>query len=214
MDWLREGHADVLNDVEHFVSSVIQAVKGDLDWEVKVGTLELAEVFIAQTFAQFDLVECPYTAELPSVSQPSRLPELLQTFCRVQLFRFLFEALQDCDRPVALKACKILVAMKSKICKDDCPREGQRLALHGTVGAEEAPSRADGGAQPLPSGESAEMVFQDPEHVLLILESTDLAGWQRSLERSSDHLEKSPQSLLQDILSAGGSLEEHGADCY
>ncbi|KAJ6655923.1 hypothetical protein lerEdw1_004508 [Lerista edwardsae] len=196
-DWLQEGHPAVLAGREPFVASVIQAVSGDLDWEVKVSGLELAEVFAAQTLGQ------------PSpASQPAGLPSPLQTCCRVKLFDFLLGALGDCDRPVALKACKVLMAVKAKICTDSSPREGPR------VGPEETGRGVAAGLATLPEGASPGPLPREPKHVLLLLESLDLEGLQRSLDRSSDFLESSPESLLQDILTAARNVAENEADCY
>lgn len=50
--------------------------------------------------------------------------------------------------------------------------------------------------------------------MLAILKSLDLEGLQGRLAKSSDHVEKSPQSLLQDMLATVGVLEENEADCY
>ncbi|KAH0632003.1 hypothetical protein JD844_019986 [Phrynosoma platyrhinos] len=215
VEWLQEGHPDVLAAPEPFVSKAIQAVSGDLDWEVKVAGLELAKVFAAQTFARFGLVERPYTADcLPSDSVPSRLSELVQTFCRVKLFEFLFGALQDCDRPVCLKACQILLAVKSKICKDSCLEPGKRSELGDGAQPEEMLGGASPSALIHTIGDSAEKFLQDPECLPTVLRSMNLEGLQRSLDLSSDHLEQSPHSLLQDILSTSGNVEENEADCY
>ncbi|XP_028562012.2 integrator complex assembly factor BRAT1 [Podarcis muralis] len=210
IDWLRDGHPEVLADPEQFVSRAIQAVDRDLDWEVKVSGLELAKVFAAQMSGRLGLSDCPYAADSSPASQAARRLKLLEAFCRVKLFEFLFGALYDCDRPVALKACEILLAVKSKICKDSRLEESS-LELGSTAQQREEKQREE---LILPVGESAKRISQDPECLILFLETTDLEGLQRSLDRSSDHLEKSPQSLLQDILSAAGNTEENEADCY
>ncbi|XP_067317948.1 BRCA1-associated ATM activator 1-like [Anolis sagrei] len=215
IDWLRESHPDVLSAPEPFVSDVMQAVSRDLDWEVKVSGLELAEAFAAQTFARFGLVKCPYTTDcLPSGSVPSHLPELMQIFSRVKLFEFLFRALQDCDRPVALKACRVLLAVKPKICKDSCTEPEKSLEQNGGTRPEELPGDASPSALIHTIGESCEQFLRDPESLPTVLKSMDLEALERSLDLSSDHLEQSPQSLLQDILSASGHVEENEADCY
>ncbi|XP_061456310.1 BRCA1-associated ATM activator 1 isoform X2 [Rhineura floridana] len=215
IDWLREGHPDVLADPEQFVSRVIQAVNRDLDWEVKVTSLELANVFVAQTFGRFGVTECPYAADSSSASQPAHRLELLQAFCRVKLFEFLFGALRDCDRPVALRACEILLTVKSKICKDSCLEE-RRLELDNAAQLKEETLRGEASLCDLTLliDNSAKTISQDPKCLILFLETMDLEGLQRSLDRSSDHLEKSPQSLLEDILSAAGNAEDNEADCY
>lgn len=54
----------------------------------------------------------------------------------------------------------------------------------------------------------------EPKAMLAILRALDLEGLQGRLAKSSDHVEKSPQSLLQDMLATVGVLEENEADCY
>uniref|UniRef100_A0A8C8SFC9 BRCA1 associated ATM activator 1 n=1 Tax=Pelusios castaneus TaxID=367368 RepID=A0A8C8SFC9_9SAUR len=219
VDWLREGHTDVLKDIEHFVSSVLQAVNCDLDWEVKAGGLELAEIFSAQTLGRLGLAECPYAAVLSSATRSTHLNESLRVFCHVKLFEFLFGALCDCDRPVAQKACNILIDLKAELCEGSSLKEGssagdlstetQDIAwLENTLRGWNSCPRA----HPIGSGDVAGS--QDPSSVLLVLRTLDLEGLHRSLNQSSDHIEKSPLSLLQDILATVGTLEENEADCY
>ncbi|XP_077172745.1 integrator complex assembly factor BRAT1 isoform X2 [Paroedura picta] len=216
IDWLQEGHPAARHDPEQFVSRVIQAIKGDLDWKVKVSGLELAGAFAAQRFLHYGFSECPYAAaaSVSSASEPARLPELLEAFSRVGLFDFLFGALGDCDRPVARKACEILADVKRKIGPGCSRNRGQRLELQGNALLGEAWRAVVPRAAGLAGGDGSEMVSQEPEHALLILEAVDLEELERALGQSSDHLEKSPWSLLQDILSAGGAPEENEADCY
>ncbi|XP_048351528.1 BRCA1-associated ATM activator 1 [Sphaerodactylus townsendi] len=215
IDWLQEGHQAVRNEAEQFVSKVIQIVRGDLDWEVKVSGLELAGVFSAQAFDHFGFAQRPSAAaSASSVSQPARLAELLQAFCQVKLFDFLFGALGDCDRPVALKACEILAGVKLQLCVGRSQHEGQRLERQGNTPLFETWRTAAACVLGLPGEDSSETVSGTPEDVLLILEAVDLEELQRALGHSSDHVEKSPQSLLQDIVSAGGAVEENEADCY
>ncbi|CAM5086765.1 unnamed protein product [Natator depressus] len=214
IDWLREGHTHVLKDTEQFVSSVLQAVNTDLDWEVKAGGLELAEVFSAQTLGRLGLAACPYAAVLSSATRSTHLSESLQIFCQVKLFEFLFGALCDCDRPVAQKACNILIALKAELCDESSQKEGTSAGLsteaHGIAWLEETLRRWSS----CPRGDADEAGSQDPNGVLLVLRTVDLEQLHRSLNRSSDHIEKSPQSLLQDILATVGTLEENEADCY
>uniref|UniRef100_A0A8D0G8C2 BRCA1 associated ATM activator 1 n=1 Tax=Sphenodon punctatus TaxID=8508 RepID=A0A8D0G8C2_SPHPU len=212
-DWLRNGRRDVLGDTEQFVSRVIQAVNCDLYWEVKVSGLELAKVFSAQTLG---LVQCPYAAAaaLPSPPHSAHPVEALEMFCRVKLFEFLFQALCDCDRPVAQKACEILIALKAQLCKDGSLPEGGKSESPGTPWLEEMLRRWNSSARNPPLEDSAKADCRQPGRVLLVLRTVDLEELRRALEKSSDHIEKSPQSLLQDILATVGNLEENEADCY
>ncbi|KAM6423708.1 integrator complex assembly factor BRAT1 [Liasis olivaceus] len=214
IDWLKEGHPEVLAVPEEFVSQALQAVDGDLDWEVKISALELVDIFIAQTFRRFGLQESSTSAGSFLARLPVHLPDLLQIFCQTKMFAFLFRALQDCDRPVALKACEVLLALKSNICKDKCLEQQKSSPLGDAAQLKEGPTGTPSSLLSLPVGEAAEKSCKDPERLQLILESMDLERLQRTLDVSSDYLERSPQSLLQDILSAAGNAEENKADCY
>ncbi|EDL19109.1 EST AA881470, isoform CRA_c, partial [Mus musculus] len=204
-DWLRDGHADVVRDTEWFVATVLQAVSRDLDWEVRVQGLELARVFLTQALGQPSL-HCPYTVGLPRASSPRPHPEFLQTLCRLPLFEFAFCALLDCDRPVAQKACDLLLFLRDKTVPCSSPREAGDSPNSASV--EAALQRWREGEQAQPLGDL------DPEAMLAILRALDLEGLQGRLAKSSDHVEKSPQSLLQDMLATVGVLEENEADCY
>lgn len=193
----------MVQDTEWFVATVLQAVSRDLDWEVRVQGLELAQVFLIQTMGQPSL-RCPYTVGLPEATSPSPHPEFLQTLCRLPLFEFAFCALLDCDRPVAQKACDLLLFLRDKT--SSC--SGTQEANPSSASVEAVLQRWREGEQGQPLGDL------DPEAMLAILRSLDLEGLQDKLAKSSDHVEKSPQSLLQDMLATVGILEENEADCY
>nr|XP_034345727.1 BRCA1-associated ATM activator 1 isoform X2 [Arvicanthis niloticus] len=204
-EWLRDGHADVLRDTEWFVATVLQAVSRDLDWEVRVQGLELARVFLIQGMGQPSL-HCPYTVGLPGATSPRPHLEFLQTLCRLPLFEFAFCALLDCDRPVAQKACDLLLFLRDKTVPCSSPQEAGDSPNLASV--EAALQRWREGEQAQPLGDL------EPEAMLAILRSLDLEALQGRLAKSSDHVEKSPQSLLQDMLATVGVLEENEADCY
>ncbi|XP_052024106.1 BRCA1-associated ATM activator 1 isoform X3 [Apodemus sylvaticus] len=204
-EWLRGGHADVVRDTEWFVATVLQAVSRDLDWEVRVQGLELARVFLIQAMGQPSL-HCPYTVGLPGATSPRPPLEFLQTLCRLPLFEFAFCALLDCDRPVAQKACDLLLFLRDKTVPCSSPQEAGDGSNSASV--EAALQRWREGEQTQPLGDL------EPEAMLAILRSLDLEGLQGRLAKSSDHVEKSPQSLLQDMLATVGVLEENEADCY
>ncbi|KAH0517834.1 BRCA1-associated ATM activator 1 [Microtus ochrogaster] len=204
-EWLRDGHADVVQDTEWFVATVLQAVSRDLDWEVRVQGLELAQVFLIQAMGQPSL-RCPYTVGLPEATSPSPHPEFLQTLCRLPLFEFAFCALLDCDRPVAQKACDLLLFLRDKTSSCSGTQE---------VGDNPSSASVEAVLQRWREGEQGQLLGDlDPEAMLAILRSLDLEGLQDKLAKSSDHVEKSPQSLLQDMLATVGILEENEADCY
>ncbi|MXQ94033.1 hypothetical protein E5288_WYG008427 [Bos mutus] len=196
-EWLRDGYADVAEDPERFVARVLQAASGDLDWEVRVQGLELALAFLEQL-----LGPCGPSAAAP----PGALAQALQALCRVQLFEFAFRSLFDCDRPVAQKSCDLLLFLRAKATP---PSNSQEVGDGPDVTSVEAALRRwQAGEQGQPLGELA------PEAVLAVLRSMDLEALQDTLAESSDHVERSPQSLLQDMLATVGVLGDNEADCY
>lgn len=203
--WLRGGHEDVAEDTERFVARVLQVASQDLDWEVRAQGLELALVFLAQTLGQPGSC-CPYAVAAPETIPPSRLAQALRAFCRMQLFEFAFRALFDCDRPVARKSCELLLFLRDKAAPYDGSQEARSSPDVASV--EAALQRWRAGEQGQPLGPL------EPEAVLAVLRSMDLEGLQGALAESSDHVEKSPQSLLQDMLATVGILGDNEADCY
>ncbi|XP_069427614.1 BRCA1-associated ATM activator 1 isoform X2 [Ovis canadensis] len=196
-EWLRDGYADVAKDPEQSVAPVLQAASRDLDWEVRVQGLELALVFLEQLLGP----RGPSTA-----APPGALTQALQALCRVQLFEFAFRSLFDCDRPVAQKSCDLLLFLKAKATPSGSQQEvgdGPNVAS-----MEAALRRWQAGEQGQPLGELA------PEAVLAVLRSMDLEALRDTLAESSDHVERSPQSLLQDMLATVGVLGDNEADCY
>ncbi|KAG5195473.1 hypothetical protein JEQ12_012762 [Ovis aries] len=196
-EWLRDGYADVAKDPEQSVAPVLQAASRDLDWEVRVQGLELALVFLEQLLGPLG----PSTA-----APPGALTQALQALCRVQLFEFALRSLFDCDRPVAQKSCDLLLFLKAKATPSGSQQEvgdGPNVAS-----VEAALRRWQAGEQGQPLGELA------PEAVLAVLRSMDLEALRDTLAESSDHVERSPQSLLQDMLATVGVLGDNEADCY
>uniref|UniRef100_A0A8C3YMB2 BRCA1 associated ATM activator 1 n=1 Tax=Catagonus wagneri TaxID=51154 RepID=A0A8C3YMB2_9CETA len=202
--WLRDGHADVAGDSERFVARVLQAASRDLDWEVRAQGLELALVFLEQLLGQPGS-RCPYAVAVPKAAARP-LAQALQTLCRVQLFEFAFRALFDCDRPVAQKSCDLLLFLKAKATSCGTPQEDRVIPDVSSVEATLQKWQAGEHGHPLGDLE--------PEAVMAVLRSMDLEGLQDTLAESSDHMEKSPQSLLQDMLATVGVLGENEADCY
>uniref|UniRef100_G3TME9 BRCA1 associated ATM activator 1 n=1 Tax=Loxodonta africana TaxID=9785 RepID=G3TME9_LOXAF len=201
--WLQDGHPAMAEDLEQFMARVFQVVSRDLDWEVRVQGLELARVFLAQTLGPPD---CPYAVALPAATPPTSPAEVLRTLGRVQLLEFAFRALFDCDRPVAQKSCDLLLLLRART----APGGGlQGAECNPEAVTVEAALRAwQAGEQGQPLGELV------PEVVVAILRALDLEGLQATLAESSDHVEQSPRSLLQDMLAAVGALGGHEADCY
>ncbi|XP_062444480.1 BRCA1-associated ATM activator 1 isoform X2 [Rhea pennata] len=215
--WLRKGYTGLLQDTEQFVSRVIQIAESDLDWEVRLGGLELVEVFCVQTLCRLGRPKCPYAPFSSAFTSSVRQSESLQIFCRTKLFGFLFCSLCDFDRPVGQKACDILLALRSSFYPSnalkDCQETEDLSAGHGIAWLQRT-LRQGCLAQIFPPGSGHEVDFQDPESMLLALGTIDLEELHDDLNKSSDHVEKSPQSLLQDIITAVGTVEENKADCY
>ncbi|XP_030880335.1 BRCA1-associated ATM activator 1 isoform X4 [Leptonychotes weddellii] len=203
--WLRDSHADVAGDTEQFVAGVLQVASQDLDWEVRAQGLELALVFLEQTLGQ-PRSHCPHAVTPPVEAPVGPLAQALQPLCRVRLFDFAFRALFDCDRPVAQKSCDLLLFLRAQTASSSSLQESRSSPDVASV--EAALQRWQAGDQAQPLGDL------EPEVVLAVVRSLDLEGLRGALAESSDHVEKSPQSLLQDMLATVGVLGENEADCY
>uniref|UniRef100_A0A8C9JDG4 BRCA1 associated ATM activator 1 n=1 Tax=Panthera tigris altaica TaxID=74533 RepID=A0A8C9JDG4_PANTA len=203
--WLRDGHADVARDTERFVARVLQVASRDLDWEVRAQGLELALVFLEQTLGR-PSSHCPYAVTPPVAAPPSPLAQAPRPLCRVQLFEFAFRALFDCDRPVAQKSCDLLLFLRAQTASYSGPQGSGSVPEVASV--EAALQRWQAGEQGQPLG------YLEPEVVVAVLRSMDLEGLRGALAESSDRVEKSPRSLLQDMLATVGALGEDEADCY
>ncbi|KAL2298929.1 hypothetical protein Nmel_014539 [Mimus melanotis] len=213
--WLREGCTGRLEDTEQFVSRVIQTVEHDLDWEVRLGGLELVEVFCSQTICQ--LAQCPYAPVSSSVTSSTPQNELLQVFCRAKLFGFLFGSLCDCDKPVGQRACDVLVGLRGHfypMSTLESPQEIEDSPAGRGIAWLQRTLRQGSLAQNFPTDGGEGVDFQDPESMMLALGAIDLLELHDELNKSSDHVEESPQSLLQDILATVGTIEDNEVDCY
>ncbi|NXF75606.1 BRAT1 protein, partial [Sclerurus mexicanus] len=215
--WLREGCTGQLEDTEQFVSRVIQTVEHDLDWEVRLGGLELVEAFCSQTICQRGLSECPYAPAPSAATGATHQQDLLQGFCRAKLFGFLFRSLCDCDKPVGQRACDILIGLRGNfypVSTLENPREiGDSPAGRGIAWLQRT-LRQGSLAQNFPTDGDNGVDFQDPESMMVALGAIDLLELHDELNKSSDHVEESPQSLLQDILATVGTIKDNEVDCY
>uniref|UniRef100_A0A3Q0S9J6 BRCA1-associated ATM activator 1 n=1 Tax=Amphilophus citrinellus TaxID=61819 RepID=A0A3Q0S9J6_AMPCI len=136
------------------VRSVLSRGSADLDWEVKVHTLELAELLLDKAFSG----HLGYTKGSDTHPQG--------------VISALLSGLVDCDRPVGLKACRLLITLREAVCP---PSQGDL-----DVTAATAPRVS----------------------LCEVLGSLGLDERLDILTRSSDHVHNSPLSLLQDILTA------------
>ncbi|NXL84312.1 BRAT1 protein, partial [Alectura lathami] len=214
--WLQQCCTGELEETERFVSRVIQITERDLDWEVRLGCLEMVQIFTIYMFCRFGLPECPYTPVPSAVTSSISWCEPLQIFCRVKLFGFLFRSLCDCDKPVGQKACDILLALKSHFCQSsmiDSQGSGDLAAGRGIPWLQRT-LRQGSLAENFSTGGGNGVDFEDPESMMLALRTIDFEELHSDLNKCSDHVEKSPQSLLEDILAAVGTIEENEADCY
>nr|XP_027324787.2 BRCA1-associated ATM activator 1 isoform X2 [Anas platyrhynchos] len=215
--WLKQGCTDQAEDTEKFVSRVIQTVERDLDWEVRIGGLELVEVFCVQTLCRAGLPKYPSAAASSTVTSSIQQNESLQIFCRAKLFRFLFWSLCDYDKPVGQKACDILLVLRASLSPSgllkDCQGAGDVSVGHGIPWLQRT-LRQGSLAQDFPTDGGNGVDFEDPESMMLALGTIDLEELHDELNKSSDHIEKSPQSLLEDILATVGTIDENEADCY
>ncbi|NXG61068.1 BRAT1 protein, partial [Hemiprocne comata] len=213
-EWLRRGCTGQLEDTEQFVSKVIQTVEHDLDWEVRLGGLELVAIFCNQTIYQRGLSEHPYSPVSAAVTSSVHQEEVLKIFCRAKLFSFLFQSLCDCDKPVGQRACDLLIVLSSNfypISTLEASEEiGNSPARPGIAWLQRT-LRQGSLAQNFPTDG---VDFQDPESMMLALGTIDFVELHDELNKSTDHLEKSPKSLLEDILATVGTIEENEADCY
>ncbi|KAM4697630.1 integrator complex assembly factor BRAT1 [Rhinophrynus dorsalis] len=204
-DWLKKGHMQNLKDPEKLVSNILKVTLSDLDWEVKVNALDLADVFLAQTLGMSGPVSCPYTVGLMSHKSTSILAEELKKCHQVGLFKFLLASLCDCDRPVALRSCDILISVKPKLCDE----ESITSVLHGTEWLECALQDCN-----IKDHTGNNGALWDTDWVTDILMKVDLDSLKSSLSKSSGHIHETPQSLLHDIRATLWGLEENDADCY
>lgn len=203
--WLRDGHAEAAEDTERFVARVLQAASRDLDWEVRAQGLELARVFLEQTLGPPGPPGPPAEAA-PEAAAPARVAQALRAACRVQLVEFALRALFDYDRPVARKSCDLLLFLRDQAAPGDGVQEAGGSPDVAPV--EAALQRWRAGEQGQPLGPL------EPEAVLAVLRSMDLEGLRGALAESSDHVERNPQSLLQDMLATVGLRGDNEADCY
>lgn len=204
-DWLRKGHMAEIYDTELLVSRVLEVTLSDLDWEVKVNSLDLAHDYITQALEINNYQSCPYTVGLPSNKRTLPIEDAVLKCEQVGLFQFLLSCLCDCDRPVALKACEILLSVKPSLCegRDAVTELHRRDWLEGTLKHRHSAAHADNGNTEL-----------DTDWVTDILKRIDLDGIKSSLSKSSDYLQETPLSLLQDISATLCGGEEQDADCY
>uniref|UniRef100_H3ANM2 BRCA1 associated ATM activator 1 n=1 Tax=Latimeria chalumnae TaxID=7897 RepID=H3ANM2_LATCH len=206
-DWLAHSNLLCLEDLEESAASALELGCQDLDWEVKLYSLELAEVFLGQILPA-PIPPTSYSSAEVSQAQPVAitLTEPLSKLCRLKMCDFLFRALSDCDRPVAQKACSILAFLRGVVLG------GEGISAE-PVNCKPSDSKQTG-VNLNDSRDFSDINLQDPTQVLALLRVLDVESLHQNLDQCSDHLEKSPRSLLQDILASAENTGENGMDCH
>ncbi|XP_051242640.1 BRCA1-associated ATM activator 1 [Dicentrarchus labrax] len=238
------------------VRSVLSHGSADLDWEVKVYTLELAELLLDEAFSgqrgyrrgsdthtavshPYGVVsDQPYTLHTHSSSHTegaaSDLARALSDLVEQGVISALLSGLVDCDRPVGLKACRLLITLRETVCplslgaldaaaatvaKVSCELPGWGWGMEirkilgmkksdGTRGAEIAVKRSLNGAEEVDCKDCG-VPEEGGDGVIVgvceVLTSLGLDERLDVLTQSSDHIHNSPLSLLQDILTASAA---------
>lgn len=221
--WLSSSapHSSSASLLSQSVRAVLLQGSADLDWEVKVHTLELAQLLLDAAFSGHQsyrqnsgIKPAPDSsygeAGKPYAHTEEDLVAALNRVVELGVISVLLGGLVDCDRPVALKACQLLMTLRETLCPlsgglvDAAPcelpdhswgKEIKRIlraenydvaSKAGSVGPEDR-GDAHGGAV----------------SVCEVLASLGLDEKLDILSRSSDHVHNSALSLLQDIVTAG-----------
>ncbi|KAL1005204.1 hypothetical protein UPYG_G00055980 [Umbra pygmaea] len=154
----------------------------------------------------------------PAASGLSRLVDL-------GVVTALLNSLFDCDRPVALKACKLLLRLRHAVCPKP-PGDAATAAENPTLSVDAVMFDLRGHVwglevvRKLDERKGWEAVCPRPcegsVSVCEVLWTLDLSERLSILSRSSDHVQNSPLSLLQDILTSThlNDTEEVIVDCY
>ncbi|XP_031718914.1 integrator complex assembly factor BRAT1 isoform X2 [Anarrhichthys ocellatus] len=223
------------------VRSVLSQGSADLDWEVKVHTLELAELVLDEAFSghlgyrkgsdkpralqhSYGVVsEQTYTLHTRTEGAESALASVV----KLGVISALLSGLVDCDRPVGLRACRVLMTLRDAVCPDataavaavscELPGSGWGQEIRKTLGMKRsdiAAERGIGGADE--GGDSGSVSVCEALRSLGLDERLDV------LTQSSDHIHNSPLSLLKDILTTSAAHthpdtqpgQEVIVDCY
>ncbi|CAL8331944.1 unnamed protein product [Merluccius merluccius] len=269
------------------VCSVLSLGSADLDWEVKVHTLELARLLLCRALSPCSASMSASGAQNPSSPSPQQQPPphpyavpgrpashaphsqagaqwagsaghgetgevnldgvLLAGLVEQGVLSVLLSGLFDCDRPVALKACGLLMNLRDAVCPPPPTHADHTAAGPSTVATvtcelqgcdwgreveallERACDRtgAEANGRKGADSKSCDWTKEKEEgrggvsvRVCDVLRSLDLDDRLAVLTQSSDHVQNSPLSLLQDILSVGDTraadpnAQEVIVDCY
>ncbi|XP_065812203.1 BRCA1-associated ATM activator 1 isoform X3 [Labrus bergylta] len=242
------------------VHSVVSQGSADLDWEVKFHTLELAELLMDEIFSgrqgyrksldthhdaqhPYGVVsEQAYTLHTHKEEVASDLSRVLKNLVEQGVVSVLLSSVIDCDRPVALKACQLLITLRQTVCplllgnqdastetidrvSCELPGWGWGLEIRKILGIKKSNDAQEMDMMAkVETGEECAVEGGDSVTVGLceVLGSLGLDNMLDVLTQSSDHIHNSPLSLLQDILTARAantSSDTHPGqevivDCY
>lgn len=233
-------HSSSTSLLSQYVRTVLLHGSTDLDWEVKVYTLELAGLLLDGAFSGHrsyrhnsgtkPAVNHPYGAVLNPIHADAHteadLVAALNNVVELGVISVLLGGLVDCDRPVALKACQLLMTLRETLCPlsggllDAVPcelpdhswgKEIRKILRAENHNMPRKPGSVDG------AGDADGAVS-----VCEVLASLGLDEKLDVLSRSSDHVHNSALSLLQDIVTAGAGHmhpetqlgQEVIVDCY
>lgn len=234
------------------VPTVLSRGMADLDWEVKVHTLELAELLLNQASESRRhpyAVTSNWTFERPSHTEMHTQAVQSDSFTTLNslvdqgVFSSLLSGLVDCDRPVGLKACQMLIRLRDTVCplllgdQDACdalltdsrascelPGCGWAREVRRMLRTAAAAMSSCDGAGGLSSEDCCEEEEEEEDHTVRVgvcktLRRLGLDERLAVLTQSSDHVHNSPLSLLQDILTASRTnthldSQEVIVDCY
>ncbi|XP_053195570.1 BRCA1-associated ATM activator 1 [Scomber japonicus] len=246
------------------VCSVLSKGSVDLDWEVKVHTLQLAELLLDETFSGHQgyrkgsdtdpaslhpyavVSDQAYTLHTHSLQRTnmegSESVGALSNLVEQGVFSALLSGLVDCDRPVGLKACRLLITVRETVCplpldaaaamatvSCELPGWGWGQEIRSILGrkknnqTKEADMEVDSGED----GDVGEVGASKRGGGLCVSVCEAMRGLRLDerldvLTQSSDHVHNSLLSLLQDILTSNAahthSDKEQGeeviVDCY
>ncbi|KAL7845930.1 hypothetical protein AOLI_G00241220 [Acnodon oligacanthus] len=206
----------VFTALDHTLSSVLSLGSNDFDWEVKVHTLEIADVLMDSL-----LNRCPYSVHTFQSSDRTCIKQALNKLMVLGLFDLLLKCLFECDRPVSEKACALLLKLRTFMRETfSAGHSDLTLEISECSWGEEMFQRCYKKQQANASN-CMKNGDQDPDPDLPkkvclfeLLELLDLEDMQHVLSLSSDHVINSPRSIMEDILFAAQQSEENVVDCY
>lgn len=199
--------------LDQSLSAVLTLGIDDFDWEVKVHTLELAETLMDKWL---DESRCPLAEALEKLQE------------EYGVFGVLFKGLLDCDRPVAQRACQLLLKLREVMevkgesagssTSPSSVGSKPTFQLQSHQWGEDLLRKCKGVSDSDWSGEGKPAAHWPPqgEEVSLreVIGRLDLEGMRDALARSSDHSMASPRSLMEDILAVAQQSDDNAVDCY